>query len=328
MPHRRVSRRNLLTKGAAAGGAILAAGSTKMARGADPIAPPVAPPPPPDAKSRFTFSLNTSTIRGQKLSLPQEIDLAAKAGFTAMEPWLAELNDHVKQGGDLKDLKKRFADSGIAVVDAIGFAPWLMGDDEAHKKGVESMKRDMEMVAAVGGVRIAAPPMGATQLANFDLNLAAQRYREILEIGEQLGVIPMLEVWGHSKTLGTLAEAAYVSVAAKHPKACILTDVYHLYKGNSGYEGLRLIDGAALPVMHFNDYPADPPRDRLKDENRIFPGDGIAPISTILQTLAATGAHAALSLELFNREYWKLDALDVLKNGIAKMKASVDKAFA
>jgi hypothetical protein len=48
----------------------------------------------------------------------------------------------------------------------------------------------------------------------------------------------------------------------------------------------------------------------------------------ILQTLAATGANTALSLELFNREYWKLDALEVLKNGIAKMKAAVDKAFA
>jgi len=203
-----------------------------------------------------------------------------------------------------------------------------MGDDEAHKKGVESMKHDMELVAAVGGTHIAAPPMGATQLANYDLNQAASRYREILEVGEKIGVTPMLEVWGHSKTLGTLADAAYVTVAAKHPKACILTDVYHLYKGNSGYEALRLIAGSALPVMHFNDYPADPPRDKIKDENRIFPGDGIAPITMILQTLAATGANTALSLELFNREYWKLDALEVLKNGIAKMKAAVDKAFA
>src|SRR5438093_1171235 len=83
---------------------------------------------------------------------------------------------------------KYFADSGLAVVDAIGFAPWLMGDEEVHKKGLESMKRDMELVAAIGGQRIAAPPMGAQQLANFDLNLAAERYRHILELGDQVGV--------------------------------------------------------------------------------------------------------------------------------------------
>jgi len=168
--------------------------------------------------------------------------------------------------------------------------------------------------------------MGATELANFDLKLAAERYRHVLELGEQTGVMPMLEVWGHSKTLGTLAEAAYVAVAAKHPKAAILTDVYHLYKGNSGYDGLHLLDGEALPVMHFNDYPAEPPREKIKDEHRIYPGDGIAPITTILQTLKANGGTTALSLELFNKDYWKLDALEVLQTGIAKMKAAVAKA--
>jgi sugar phosphate isomerase/epimerase len=323
MSHRsaqkQVSRRGVLKRAAVAGTAAVSASvaaSTKIR----------AQSKADTMQNPFTFCLNTSTIRGQKLPLPKEIDLAASAGFTAMEPWVGEINDYVKAGGDLKDLRKRFADHGIAVVDAIGFVPWLMGDDAVHKKSLESMKHDMELVAAIGGTRIAAPPMGATQLSNFDLKLAAERYRHILDLGDQTGVTPMLEVWGHSKTLGTLAEAAFVAVAAKHPKACILTDVYHLYKGDSGFEGLHLIDGAALPVMHFNDYPADPPRDKIKDEHRIFPGDGIAPLTTILQTLKSTGARTALSLELFNKDYWQRDALEVLKTGIEKMRTAVGKA--
>src|SRR5204863_2358201 len=104
---------------------------------------------------------------------------------TAMEPWIRELEAYTKGGGDLKDLKKRLADNGIAVVDAIGFAPWLTGDEEANKKNLESMRRDMDLVAAIGGLRIAAPPAGATELKNFDLKMAAERYRRILEIGEQ-----------------------------------------------------------------------------------------------------------------------------------------------
>jgi sugar phosphate isomerase/epimerase len=316
---RHVSRRRVLKSAAAAAAISVSAGVSRRAKGQ-------AAAPPPPSKSPFTMCLNTSTIRGQKLPLPQEVDLAAKAGFTAMEPWVGEIADYVKGGGDLSDLKKRFADHGIAVVDAIGFAPWLMGDEEVHRKGLESMKRDMELVSAIGGVRIAAPPMGAQQIANYDLNMAAERYRHVLELGEQTGVTPMLEFWGHSKTLGTLAEAAYVATAAKHPRACILCDVYHLNRGNSGFEGLRLLDGAALPVMHFNDFPADPPREKLKDENRVYPGDGIAPLTMILKTLAANGARTALSLELFNRELWKQDALEVLKTGIAKMRACVEKA--
>jgi 2-keto-myo-inositol isomerase len=34
-----------------------------------------------------------------------------------------------------------------------------------------------------------------------------------------------------------------------------------------------------------------------------------------------------LSLELFNREYWKQDPLEVAKTGLTKMKASVEKAM-
>jgi sugar phosphate isomerase/epimerase len=283
---------------------------------------------PAQQKGNFVLCLNTSTIRGQDAAvpLPKEIELAAKAGFTAMEPWIREIQAYVKNGGDLKDLRKRFEDNGITVVDAIGFAPWLMGDDAPDNKGIEQMKRDMELVAQIGAKHIAAPPMGATALEHYDLNKAADRYRKILEIGEQTGVTPMLEVWGHSKTLGTLADAAYVAVAAKHPKAAILTDVYHLYKGGSGFDGLKLLSGAALPVMHFNDYPADPPRDKIKDEHRIYPGDGTAPITQILRDLKAGGGTTALSLELFNREYWKQDPAEVLKTGAAKIRAAIEKA--
>ncbi|WP_332912262.1 hypothetical protein [Algoriphagus boritolerans] len=37
-------------------------------------------------ESSFKFSLNTSTIRGQKLSLPQIIELCAKTGYDGFEP--------------------------------------------------------------------------------------------------------------------------------------------------------------------------------------------------------------------------------------------------
>jgi len=39
---------------------------------------------PKQAKTEFIFSLNTSTVRGQKLSLPQLIELAARAGYQGL----------------------------------------------------------------------------------------------------------------------------------------------------------------------------------------------------------------------------------------------------
>src|SRR6266446_1259997 len=63
----------------------------------------------------FLYGLNTSTIRGQKLTVVQEAELAARAGFRGLEPWIRELDEHVKTGGSLEDLGKRLSDLGLSV---------------------------------------------------------------------------------------------------------------------------------------------------------------------------------------------------------------------
>ena len=82
----------------------------------------------------------------------------------------------------------------------------------------------------------------------------------MLEIGANEGVIPELELWGFSTTLSKLSEVMTVAIEARHAQACILLDIYHLYKGGSDFSGLRLVSGAALPCIHVNDYPATPPQ--------------------------------------------------------------------
>ena len=135
-------------------------------------------------------------------------------------------------------------------------------------------------------------------------------------------------MWGFSTTLGRLGEAAQVAIDSGHSQACILADVYHLYKGGSSFEGLRLLNGAAMHCFHMNDYPAAPPRESIRDADRVYPGDGVAPLTQILRDLMATGFRGTLSLELFNPTYWKQDPLTVARTGLAKMRAAVAKATA
>ena len=182
----------------------------------------------------------------------------------------------------------------------------------------------MDLVRRIGGKRLAAPPVGATDRPVGDLLMVAQRYRTLLELGDELGVVPQVEVWGSSRTLGRLGEAALVAIEAQHPKACILADVYHLHRGGSDFGGIKLLGPGSIHVFHFNDYPAEPPREQLTDADRVFPGDGIAPLKPLLRDLAANGSRVTLSLELFNRKYWSQDPLSVAKAGLEKMKALFD----
>jgi sugar phosphate isomerase/epimerase len=269
----------------------------------------------------FRYCFNTSTIRGQKLSLLEEIEIAARAGYQALEPWIGEIETYVRQGGSLADLKKRIADLGMTVESAIGFAEWIVDDDARRTKGLEQARRDMDLVQQIGGTRIAAPPAGATDVSDMDYLEAAERYRALLTIGDHIGVVPQVEVWGFSKTLNRLGQALLVAVESGHPRACVLPDVYHLYKGGSDFAGLDLVSGKAMHVFHMNDYPATP-RQTIGDGDRVYPGDGVAPINDIIQTLRDVDFDGFLSIELFNKTYWQQDPLEVARQALAKMKTA------
>jgi sugar phosphate isomerase/epimerase len=286
------------------------------------------------ARPAFGFCLNTSTVRnhdGKSRPIAELIDIAAKAGYDAIEPWTSEIDEYLNSGGTLKDLRKRIEGAGLKVADVIGFSEWIVEDEARRKKGLEQAKRDMGRAAEIGSPRMAAPPVGATGGTSkrddpkftqpvIDLLAAADRYRALLELGKSLAVTPVVEIWGFSKTLRRLGEALCVAAECGDGRACILPDVYHLYKGGSDFAGLGLLSGSAVGIFHVNDYPKIA-RDRITDADRVYPGDGIAPLRDVFTALRQSGYAGYISLELFNRDYWKADPREVAKTGLAKMKA-------
>jgi 2-keto-myo-inositol isomerase len=188
----------------------------------------------------------------------------------------------------------------------------------------------MDMLRQIGGTRIAAPPVGAHQGDSplVELSAAAERFAALQKIGRDAGVQPQLEVWGFSKNLSRLGEVAYVAAETGDPTTLLLLDTYHIHKGGSDFAGLSLFSDQSLQVFHMNDYPAEPPRAQINDSHRVYPGDGVAPLNQIIQTLAGNGRSITLSLELFNPEYWKQDAAVVAATGLAKMRSAVEQAFA
>jgi 2-keto-myo-inositol isomerase len=276
--------------------------------------------------SPFRFCLNTATIRGHKLGIVKEIEIIAQAGYSGIEPWVDSVQEFVKSGGKLNDLRRRIADAGLTVESAIGFPEWIVDDDARRAKGLERAKREMDMMAQTGARRFAAPPAGATELPKLDPLKVAERYRALLAAGDEIGIVPQLELWGFSKNLNHLGECVFVAMETGHPKACVLADVFHLYKGGSDFRGMRLLGPETIQILHLNDYPNEPPREKIDDSYRVYPGEGDAPLTDILNTLHQTGGQKILSLEVFNRKYWEQDAVEVSKAGLAKMKAVAEKA--
>jgi 2-keto-myo-inositol isomerase len=281
--------------------------------------------------ANIRYCLNTSTIRGQQLSLVEEVQLTAGTGYQAIEPWIAEVEEFVQQGGCLADLRRRIDDLGLTLEGSVGFSQWI-SDAGQSPAGWEAWKHDLDLMAQLGAKRIAAPPTRAVHEAEEDLLKVANRYWRLIEMGSQFGIVPQVELWGRTRwgpshTLARLGEVAFVVVEAGHPDACALLDVFHFYTGGSPFEGVRHFAEASSPVFHLNDYPAEPPRTDIISAGRVFPGDGVAPLDAMLRDLKAVGFNGAFSLELVNRDYWRQDAMEIARTGLEKMRTVVARVM-
>lgn len=285
--------------------------------------PAFAKPASPAQQNPFRYCLNTSTISGQKPGLRQYITIASQAGYDGLELWMADIKDYLDQGSTIQSLKSLLFTNRVSVHNAISFTPWLINDHVKRKAALLEMEEEMKLLAAIGCNRIAAPPAGVEKGQMPDWKVAGERYHAVLELGRKHGVLPLLEFWGASGTLYNLSQALAIAAAANDADARILPDIYHMFRGGSGFEGLKLISGHVIDIIHMNDYTSTKPVQEQTDADRVYPGDGVGPVKQVLKDLKAMGGIKSLSLELFNRTYWQQDPLEVAKTGIAKMKKLV-----
>jgi sugar phosphate isomerase/epimerase len=272
----------------------------------------------PKEETKFLFSLNTSTISGQKLSLPEIIELTARAGYDGFEPWMAEIRAYLESGKSIVSLKRLASDAGLHFFNCIGFPAWMSQDLDKSKTGFIQMEKEMGILADLGCPRVAAPAIGTE--APLDLLQAGEKYKRLLNLGRKTGVMPQLEFWGAYPSFYHLGQAMMVAAAADDKDAKILADVYHLFRGGSGFEGMKMLDGHSIDIFHMNDIPADIPRLKQQDKDRVFPGEGAAPLKELAETLQSKGGQIILSLELFNPTYYAMDPQYVIATGLEKMK--------
>ncbi len=279
------------------------------------------------AKVPIRISLNTSTISAYNLSVDQQIDKVAKAGFDGIELWMRDIMTYLKNGGTTASLNEKLEKGNLVLENIIGFAPWCSDDIGERKKAIEQMYNEMRITHELGGKFIAAPVMGIKALDCSQFVAYAQRYRDILELTSSTSVIPLLEVWG-TGALNKLSDCAKIVIETGHPDAAMLLDFYHLYRGGSGYNTLDSLNGKRLPVIHMNDFPATPPRESLTDADRVLPGEGICPFDSILPKLYESGFRGGLSVELFNKGYWaSMDVDTLLAQSFSTTAKVIEQAF-
>lgn len=269
------------------------------------------------------YSLNTSTIRPTPLI--RKIETARKAGYDGIELWCDEIREYTEKGNPIKDVIHALEDNGLKVPSIIALHGWMDTTGEEYERALDEAKRRMELAAEVGASYIVATPSTKEELAELDLDDVARRYSDLMEIGKEFGVFPAMEFLGFIMTIYRIDQAWEVVKRSGAEDGTIVLDSFHLYRGGSSLDDVPDIDGRRIAIFHINDVPSGKERDELRDEDRIMPGDGILHLGDIVARLDSIGYEGFISLELFNRELWGKDPLEVARIGLERTMEVVER---
>jgi len=269
--------------------------------------------------SEFLFCLNTSTIRPTPLL--EKIAIAGKAGYDAIEPWNDEITDYLSQGGTILDLKRAITDAGLKVKSVIALHGWITATGSDRERILADCHRRMEQAVMLGSPYIVASPPQEV----VDLQLATDRFAELIAIGSEVGVMPSMEFLGFVDGIKNVASAWSIASGTGDPRATVVADVFHMMRGGGSIDDLLSLPGDRLACFHINDLPSQPDPLTQKDEDRVMVGDGIADLPRVIANLRAIQYRGPLSLELFNRKLWAEDPQTVVERGLAGIRALVER---
>lgn len=266
----------------------------------------------------FEYCLNASTIKTTPIL--EQIRVASAAGYAAIELWHDKIDEYLAGGGSIGEIRTALTDSGLTVPTTIYLADWFDAAEPAYKNVLDECKRRMAQAAEIGAdYIIAGPPRGMA-----DVQLGAQRYHELLEIGLQMGVKPAMEFLGFVKQVNRIEDAIEVVNRSRHPQATIVLDPFHIFRGGGSMESISQLAESQIAISHFNDTPSSPPREQQHDADRVMPGEGHLDLGRYVGLLGEIGYTGYLSLELFREDLWQRDPAEVARIGLASMRSVVE----
>src|SRR5262249_23039576 len=183
----------------------------------------------------------------------------ARAGVRAVEPSLLKVREYAQKESPAA-ARRLLEDLGLTAVSSSNQL-FLAEPGDARTRALEDLKWKVETAQAIGADRLVTPSAGTGTYTEDDYKRAADNLREAGEIAKPFGVTLMLECTRTSRFAACLPTALKVVRDANHSHLRVMLDTYHFWGGPSKFEDLELLRDGELHHLHFEDVPADPPRE-------------------------------------------------------------------
>jgi 2-keto-myo-inositol isomerase len=260
----------------------------------------------PGSGGMFVSIHQASTAR---FDFKTSVEGIAKAGVRAVEVDIAKVQQFA-QTESLAAAKRLMDDLGLKPVSTSNHLGLVDAAANALQGSLDQLKPKLEVIQAIGADRIVCPSTSNGNKTLDDYKRGSENLHTAGELAKMYNVTLMLEFARTSTLAGSLPSALKLVRDANHPNVRVMMDTYHFWGGISKFEDLELLRDGELAHLHFEDVPADPPRETQGQRDRRFPGEGIAPLRRIVEVLKRKKYAGPASLEMFQTQDPVLSAMD------------------
>lgn len=247
------------------------------------------------------LALNNQLVTG-RVPWPDFAKLAAKVGFKGVDVML----DPAMRAG-LAETRKLFSDLHVRPA-AIDFPVEFRKDDATFKASLEKLEESAPFAAAIGCPRMVTWIMSSSDTPKDVLRrLYKKRFTESANILARSHVRLGLEFLGplHIRKQFRYEFIWRMNDMLEFAKECgpnvgLLLDAWHWHHAGATTGDIVHAGKERIVHIHFDDAPNLPP-DKIRDNERLMPGEGVINLVGFLHALQKIGYEDALSVEVFGR---------------------------
>ncbi|MFM0201942.1 sugar phosphate isomerase/epimerase [Paraburkholderia fungorum] len=266
----------------------------------------------------------------------QAFEHTARAGFTGIGLRYDQFERYLAQGGTVDEVLGWLSAYGLQVAEAAFLAEWQYhggvplvsrrqrsgGVDETREHLLGRLHTFLQHCEQFECANVTAVP---ALRETGELALAAEEFASLCDLARPYGVRLCLEFMGTSPQISTLASATELVNLANRANGGVLIDTFLFHQGGS-----LVSDIARIPLERiFNVQLADAKDKPLAQldmlADRLFPGEGVAPVQTIVDALVAHGYDGWWTVELFNPDFARLDPASLASRAAASAAALFER---
>lgn len=282
-------------------------------------------------RRKMRMALTPGSI-GVRANQVEAIQLAAKHGFEAVEPYagyLGGLSDDA-----LKALREDMAQKNLTWA-AAGFPLQFRGEDAAYQASLKELPKTAAALQRAGVERVGTwlSPTHPTLSRQENWERHATRLREGARILHEHGLRLGLEYVGTRSArsgnrqvfIYNLKDTLALIRDIGQPNVGVILDSWHWWQAGETAEDLLILKNQVVVSVDLNDAPAGLAIEQQQDGRRELPmATGVIPVAGFLKALVQMGYDGPVRAEPFNQ------ALNDLDNdaACAAVAAAMKKAFA